>query len=447
MPLDFGPPSLTSVIRIAEEIELRPPAERVDVWRKLWKRAITRAVASHVFSEGTSATALEAYREVLLASPVGTRPICAEFDQILNEYGSLPQLLPYLDDGRWGAVDAAMHDALRGRPEPLCYFVDIIDDDSAYAPLYWLWCVKGLLRQIIQFIREPIGSADSVRIYLAIRDQAWISLTRLAPNIEQHPSVRLLRWDPPALLAFFSRKICDLPDCYRFGVVDPSRSAEETIAAWLGSATIENAVRSVDEVMHSYILRHTRLIPRDIVLAGNALAKEVYVARSRGQDRVDPKGIQLAIAGAALEAGRGELYSCALEILSSQLAGARTTLERDTILPDEDAVGRVTDQLGEMLGSCSGDVIPNKELEDILRRLAPEFAGDVDVKALLWRHGLIGWGPAMAGPFHFSYGVNLLSRETPPPPGAHVAMHPSLIDAAGILPAGPDPVNPFPEVA
>jgi hypothetical protein len=446
MPLDFGPPSLTAVIRIAEEIEFRPPAERVDVWRKLWKRTITRAVVAQISSEGMPTASFDPFQKDLLGSAAGPRPICSEFDQILNELGSLPQLLRFLDDPRWNSVDAALHDVLEGRPKSLCYFVDIVEDDSAYAPLYWLWCLKGLLRQIIQFIREPVGASDNVRIYLAIRDQAWISLAKLAPSMEQHPSVRLLRWDPTTLLAFFARKILELPDSYRFGVIDPSGSAEDTVAAWLGSSRIDNVVRSIEEPMHSYILRHTRLIPRDIVVAGNALAGEVFLARSRGDDRVDPDGVQLAVAAAGLVAGREELYSCALEIVSSKLAEARNSAERDAVLPDEDAVGRVTDQLGQMLGSCFEDVIKDKELDGVIESMGPSFAGQVDLKALLWRHGLIGWGPGVAGPFRFSYGFGLLGGDAPPPADTYVALHPSLIDATGIRPARAEPVNPYPEV-
>lgn len=448
VPLDFGPPSLTSVIRIAGEVELRPPAERVDIWRKLWKRAIVRAVASYLLDEAGGAecaaiAALRVQRGYLLGSAAGARSISSEFDQILNENGSLPQLLDFLDNSDWREIEAALGEALSKRTKPLCYFLDIIEDDSTFAPLYWLWCIKGLLGQVIRFILEPLGATDKLRIYLAIREQTWITLAKMMPTVEQHPNVRVLRWDPPALLAFFANKIEHLPDCYRMPNVDLDGSPQDVIAAWLGASTIENKVRSTEELMPAYILRHTRLIPRDIVAIGNALTREVYVARHKGDDCVDPGNIQLAVANAALAAGREELHWCALEIVSARLAQARTTKERNVILPDEDAVGHVADQLGDLLSSCSGDVILDEELDEVAVEANAGFAGSIDIKSLLWRHGLIGWGPELAGPFRFSYRFGLFGREAPPPQDMHVAMHPVLIDAVGVRPSGPEPVDPF----
>lgn len=452
MAHDFGP-SISEVIRVAGEIELRTPAERVDIWRKLWKRAIARAAASYLLDEADETAecaplaALRSHRHDLLGTAAGPRPISAEFDRILNENGSLKRLLEFLNDPGWHEVDEALGFALRKRSKPLCYFLDIVEDESTYAPLYWLWCMKGLLRQIIRYPLEPFAAPDRLHIYMAVREQTWIALKKLMPTVEQHPNVRVLRWDAPALLTFFANKIKQLPERYRMGYIDPDGAPEDTIGEWLGSITIENTVRSTVESMHSYVLRHTRLIPRDVVSMGNDLAKEVLIARKtdNGEAELDPKGIQLVVANAALRAGREELHWCALEIVSDRLTHARTTKERVAILPDEEAVGRVSDGLVSLLGSCSSDVISDEELSDVAQDAAAEFGNDVDLESLLWRHGLIGWGPGPGGPFRFSYGAGLLGHDAPPPKDTHIAMHPSMIDAVNVKPHGNDPIDPFSE--
>lgn len=450
MSPDFGPPSLTPVARVAEEIETKRAVERVEIWRKLWQRAIVRAVIPHLrvengVTDSALANVLDRHSDDLL-SAIGTpRPISLEFDRIVNENGSLPDLLKFLDHEGWHEIDHAVGVALGERSRPLCYFIDIVQEDSAYAPLYWLWCMKGLLRQILRFIREPLGG-DKLRIFVAVREQIWTELGKATPiNLEQHPNVRVLRWDSPALLEFLGSKIRSLPDLCRLGDIDPESDPAEVVAAWLGSSTIHNRVRDVDEPMTNYILRHTRLIPRDIVVVGNVLAREVYAVRMRGADQLDPARIHLAIADSARTAGWEELHWCALEIISGWLAAATGSVERGRILPDEDAAGRVARELSSLLKSCTYDVISDEDLDDLEREAQERLGKKVDLKSLLWRHGLIGWGSSQEGPFRFSYGDALPGRDAPPPEESHVAMHPVLIDAVGIVPRNEIPISPFPE--
>jgi hypothetical protein len=109
MPPDFGPPNLTSVTRLADEIEFRSAVERVEIWRKLWKRAIVRAVVPHLLAAGEGGApltgALQKYEGGMLSSISGSRSITFEFEQILNENTSLPELLTFLDDSRWHEID------------------------------------------------------------------------------------------------------------------------------------------------------------------------------------------------------------------------------------------------------------------------------------------------------------------------------------------------------
>jgi hypothetical protein len=451
MPPDFGPPNLAPVTQLAGEIAFRPAVERVEIWRKLWKRAIIRAVTPHLLnSVSGGASSLEtALRQCDGSSPgltSGSRSITSEFERILNEHSTMPDLLAFLDEGRWRELDDAVGRALAQRATPLCFFLDIVEEDSAYAPLHWLWCMKGLLRQILRFIRKPLGTSDKLHIYVAIREQTWVELGKLMPtSLEQHPAVRVLRWDEPALLEFFARKISLLPEHYLFENLDTEETPEQIVDAWLGTPTVPNSIRAQLESTSTYIVRHTRLIPRDIVVVGNALAREVYAARQTGRNCVEPERIRAAISTSAGAAAWEEMQWCALEIVANWLSRAETYEQQEKILPDEDAAGRVAQGLGDLLSSCSADIILDEELDDLANDADTRFGRPTDLKQLLWRHGLIGWGPSMEGPFRFSYGVGLFGREAPRPEEACVAMHPALIDAVNLTAHGNIPINPFSE--
>jgi hypothetical protein len=381
----------------------------------------------------------------LLGSIGGPRSITFEFEQILNEHTSLTDLRTFIGDDSWHRIDRAVGEALARRRRPLCFFVDIVEEESAFAPLQWHSCMKGLLRQILRFIRKPLGAGDNLRIYIAIREQTWFELAQLMPGIlEQHPAVRVLRWQPDALLEFFAQKIVGLPRHYSMQEIDRETAPMDIVAGWLGTSTVPNSVRPHEEATGTYILRHTRLIPRDIVVVGNVLAHEVFAARQQGRDCVEPERIQAAVSDSAAVAALEELQWCALDILSNWLGKAEVGEER-SILPDEEARGRLASELAELLRSSSADIIEAGELNELAQKADTDLGRPAELKQILWRHGLIGWGPSATGPWKFSHRVGLSSREAPAAEESYVAMHPALIDAITISPAGDSPVNPFSE--
>ncbi len=66
--------------------------------------------------------------------------------------------------------------------------------------------------------------------------------------------------------------------------------APDPVQAWLGSTWIHNESRGVDEELFHYLLRHTRLIPRDLVSLGNSLSQLVLRKRSWAVLKSSPSG-------------------------------------------------------------------------------------------------------------------------------------------------------------
>lgn len=455
---DFGPPSLAYVTRVAEGIEVGDVAERVEIWRRVWKRAIVRSTISQLLAQDRGGegrelqAALRKHDRGLLGSMATPRPISVEFDSILKEHQTIGDLRQFLDHADWREIEDAVDSALSKRDRPLCFFLDIVEEDAAQAPLHWLRCMKGLLRQVLRFLRVPLGE-DKLRLYVAVREQAWIEVRDAALiSVDHHPAVRVLQWDAPILLEFFAEKISSLPDDYRLATIDLEAPPGQVVSSWLGTDTIPNAVRTsrgsrdpVSENLTEYVLRHTRLIPRDVIVVGNCLAAKVYAAREREAGSVAPADIHAAVADSARTLASEELQWCALEIVADLLADANTRARRDQIVPDEDAATRIAGSLSALLKSCSADVISEKELDELEDDAEETFRKRVDLGSLLWRHGLLGWGADIDGPFRFAYDFGPPGRNAPQPEGTYVAMHPILIDALGVSAASPTPVCPFQE--
>ncbi len=416
-------PSLTHVTRLAEDLSA-DPVERAEVWNKVWERAI---VGSALSWTGDDAPRRSIYRE---------------FGRILQDHPTVTQLRALLGDKSWDHTYREFEQKMDTRARPLCFFLDMVEDNSARSPLYWLWCQKGLVSEVLRFSTNSM-LADNLRIHVAIRDQTWSELKKRAspPTLEMHPRVRVLRWDAQFVMSFLGRKLRRLSDIYYMQDAAGADDTKALVTAWLGSGVVNNRAREVDEDVTQYLLRHTRLIPRDIVTLGNLLATATVAARNREAVRLSDDEIRTAVAESARLSAAEELQWCGLEIVSTQLAESRSPVERREILPDEDAAIRATETLIQLLRSCEQDVIPYDRFREFGDAAREKFGIHSRFGPLLWRHGLVGWGNHLEGPFCFS-----LSSTTDLPPegkGKYVALHPFLIDAVGVTPAGPVPVVPF----
>jgi hypothetical protein len=448
-PIEFDLPSLTYVTRLAEDLAIEP-VERAEVWRKIWRRAIVRAAMSHTpvpVSERDSADepgTLDDCREGMdrsLECDSGVpRSIYADFGGILRDHATVAQLRAFLDNPGWDRVDYRFEQLMQRREKPLCFFLDSGEEDSAHAPRYWLWCQLGLVKSVLHFAQND-RLADKLRIYVAIRDQTWAELRAGRPLMfEQHPRVRQLRWGPRSAAQFLAEKLRQLPDDYLLGArsgTDP----ESLVSAWLGTATVSHYRGAATESVTVYLLRHTRLIPRDVVSIGNLLTVEVLAARRRGDEEVPERCIQNAVAESARLSANEELQACALEIIARQLASARNAADRRRIVPDEDAGSRMLDGMKELLARCVEDVVEREKLNGIDAAATERLGSVISLTDILWRRGLIGWSDDRDGPFTFR--VNGSSSLPSRNRATFIAVHPCLVDELALEPIGENPVVPF----
>jgi hypothetical protein len=445
LPIEHDLPSSTYVTRLAEDLE-DEPVERREIWRKLWRCAIVRAALSHLLHRvPRDDDALNALAERVgeigpgLVSPSAVpHSIYADFSAILRDNQALAQLRRFLDDPRWDEIEFHFTSTLEARPSRLCFFLDTGEEDSSHAPRYWLRCQLGLVRQVLQFAHNA-ATADKLRIYIAIRDQTWAELAGGRPGLAQHPRVLELRWGPRSAAGFLAGKIAQLDE--ELLMASPVRGdAQGLVAAWLGVEEMHGGNGGAREPITIYLLRHTRLIPRDIVIVGNLLALEVRTAQARGETEVPLACIHNAVAESARLSAREELQACSLEVIARRLAGAGHA-ERRSIVPDEDAASRTLETIKDLLATCGKDVVECRAVEAVDEAAGRRFETRFSLSELLWRRGLIGWSDDPAGPFSFCVG-QAPARLRPQP---YAALHPCLVDELALEPAAEQPVVPFPQ--
>lgn len=162
---------------------------------------------------------------------------------------------------------------MNGYP-PLFFYVDAVDEEFAHAPMEWHRCQKGLFYQVMRFVRDARLGAR-LHLVICVRDIVLSSVyqSEHASRYRNEPHIRVLDWDENSIEYFLRQKIDGLLAQY---LCRPH--AADEMERWLGSSQIFNTRRRVKEDLMQYILRHTRLIPRDVVQLGNDLSRYVYMA-------------------------------------------------------------------------------------------------------------------------------------------------------------------------
>lgn len=157
---------------------------------------------------------------------------------------------------------------LRNAPE-MYFFLDSIDLEYEHAPLHWLMCQKGLYYAVLSFLQEDI-LGEKLHLIITLRDNVFTSILRSEHNTkfaaESH--VFPLIWNYPNIKCFLSQKILGLDDCYF--IVENIQ--QKTIQTWLSISTINNEFEK-EEKIEDFLIRHTRLVPRDVIIICNELAK------------------------------------------------------------------------------------------------------------------------------------------------------------------------------
>jgi hypothetical protein len=412
-------------------------------WMLLWNRAILRSLATHVLASREfrplpdgAADELSHYAH-LLGTFRQPRSIYSELRDMINSHNTGQHLTRYLEHSDWDDLEHVLAEVLRSS-RPVFFYLDAVDDFFDRAPLYWLKCQKGLFLQVMQLLRDSkFGSR--LHVVICVRDLVYSSVlaSEHGPRYYGEPHIRVLNWTREAIEVLLHEKLRRLDSAYLMapGLTNP-------VEAWLGTTWLHNERRGVTEDVLNYILRHTRLIPRDVVAVGNDLCMEIARHKQAGGGELPQEAIRSVVGMAGKRAGDAQLAQCASQISADMMPrDAAKKGYADFFVSNQEYAATVRDRLKGVLATVGKDRFPPEELKLLDDMGRVEFDGLTKVSAVLWQAGLLGYVDSGRCRFYSLAGVGDMDV---PCDAEEYVLHPCVLDAVHAMRSvGPVPVDPY----
>jgi hypothetical protein len=442
---DHPEQNLPSTEAVVKACQWFPERFLTEKWMQLWNRATLSSLATHLLChpdlrQHVSHDQAESIRRdygSLLGEFRRPRSIYAEVRAIINGQNSARQLTAYLDDTAWDDLEDVLAEVLRTCP-PVFFYLDAVDEEFSHAPMYWLRCQKGLFYQVMRFLRDP-RLGGRLHIVISIRDIVMSSVYRSehAPRYHDEPHIRVLGWSREAVEYLLLEKLERLDRAYFMGAGHHAGPVE----AWLGTPVVSNEARGVHEKVTDYLLRHTRLIPRDVVSLGNALCAEIVRQKAAGRTELSQADLRRVVARSSKRFGDSQLAQAGNQI-------AADTMPRDAARQGYSEVytstveylAGIDQQVREIIRSVGYDRFSRQELELMQLQAEDAFDRTTHFPSVLWQSGLLGYVDK-DGEAHFYSQADMDQFDIAMDMDDYV-FHPSLIDSVRIRGVG-DPVYPY----
>jgi hypothetical protein len=387
-------PQTESVVNFCQQF---PPEILTEKWIELWRCAILASAITHILyhrdlrdkvSPETAETLKKDYSTIL---PSGYRTPVSAYSQvtrIIDSNRTYNAINAHLNNDAWNQVEWLLGDELARFP-PLCFYIDAVDEDFENAPMYWLRCQLGLFYAVMRMLRDT-RLGGRLHITICIRDIVLAAVLRSEHKTRyiREPHIRVLKWNLPAIAHFLNQKISGLPIDYFMGNVE---AKGKTLASWLGRDLIRNTPRKIEEPVQQYLLRHTRLIPRDVITLGNALCEAVAQFKYFGKKNWD-EVVRKVVHDNARIFGDEQLEICSKQISSDTMpSGAGRHRFSEVYTGGSEYQMGVSAEMKQLIAAIGKDRFSRREL-DAGRKIAAElFGSDCDPFAALWQNGLLGY--------------------------------------------------------
>ncbi|MEZ4598670.1 MAG: hypothetical protein R2940_02650 [Syntrophotaleaceae bacterium] len=433
-------PLTQEIIRISrffKKHELR------ETWCQLWRKAIIRSAVSHIINNEILVSQVgdklccsfrSNYSEILYDTEETRYPsgIFDELGSILQKNFTRNSILKYVTNTKWGQLETEVAIALK-KCKPVCLYMDGIDDHFQHAPMYWLECQIGLFNAIMSLLRDQ-NLGGRLHVTVAIRDVVRLKILQTEHNLrnfeEEH--IRVLKWDVRSISYLLSEKVKKLNN-ELFHSYDGSKS----INSWLGLSEFENKKRNKKEKIESYLLRHTRLLPRDVVTMGNVLCQELQRLKWFPEVYTLPEAIKRGVSFAAREFGKEQLQICGTHLATDMSPTKFEHKDYEKFLGTDEYKANLADKIKAYISSFKKDRFTRSVL---LRQeeLAKEYFDEgSDIINVLWLNGMLGYADSSdnSGIVVF-YSDDGGPEFKLPRDKKEYAFHSCLIDATGIQPSG-----------
>lgn len=441
--LQQSPPPTDTVVQASDWFG----GSLTEKWKLIWGRAILRSLTTHLL--GAPSLATEVPEEVaadireryvhLLGSFRRPRTVYSEVVDMVASHSSGNALDRYLKDARWSELEDDLGELLAAAP-PVFFYLDALDETWTNAPSYWMRCQEGLFLQVMDLLRHP-RFGGRLHVCIGVRDLVMSSIFRSehGPRYRGEEHIRILEWDRAAIEFLLLQKVSRLDSEY---LMCP-RVQGNGLEAWLGTHWIYNEARGRDEALLDYLLRHTRLIPRDVITLGNALCELILREKREGRAEIRPALIRDVVSDCARGFGDSQIAQCAGEVVAGMMP--RQAVSRGfahAYLDNQEFVDHVADSLKAMIRRVGTDRLGPDIVGQLRNEGRTEFEQHIDVPSILWQARLLGFAPR-PGQSTF-YSLSSASSFSLPDGADEYLLHPCLLDSVqGLRSVGRDPVYPY----
>lgn len=393
--------STRSLRKFAEEMGL--VGGNTEDWKLLWRRSIIRSACTHLLCSSKYSglhnqhawTALKNHSR-FLGSPETEHKVTQEAESILGDWNNGDQYRKYLTDKRWADIDNYVATLLR-ESAGLNLYIDDVDKNFRWAPSLWLQCQRGLFYAVMDLLRED-RFRSKLHATVALRDIAFSSVkqSEQASRYVDGTHIAILAWNKSSMRELLTAKLRTLPHEYF------TNPGDRTIDSWLGRSEIVNTrPQSTSEDLIDYLLRHTNMVPRDLIRLGNVLCNEI---KGLGGEKPDEQTIREIVSKCSGEFASRQVAQAANQVLSDIIPqdAYRHGYEHVYLEPNGYQLQDARNSVLECIALTQQDIFGVDALERIDAHATELFYSDVHVRLsdIMWQQSLLGYvDPAGKGHF------------------------------------------------
>lgn len=442
---DYNPLPTNLIVRFGQNFSSSTVTEG---WTRLWRIAILRSVAAQMLFEPKliprfRKDEVESLRQFSNCTGVATLAtpltIIDNVKVLIAACSSKSGTDRVLEDVAWIHLDTVLKSLVPKCP-PLCFYIDAIDDEFSHAPMYWMHCQRGLFNQIMWLLRDS-AYGSRLHVFACLRDLVLVRVLagEHAMRFIESEYIRPLFWDFEAAKRFLTKKVEALPKRY---YVQYEHSGP-VLERWLGFTSVKNAARNVVEPVDQYLLRHTRLLPRDVIILGNALCESISKGELDIANGSREGNFRDIVSQWARSFGNEQLAICTNQISSDQMpteAGAKEFSEVYTSIA-EYRVG-IREQLTELIERMETDRFKAAAISRRRRKANKDFES-ADPFQALWQNGLLGYVENRNGKDRFIFYGDHQLQSFKLPSASEYVLHPCMLDTLNLKSVGSQPVIPY----
>jgi hypothetical protein len=408
------------------------------IWAQIWRAAIVRSFATEVMCAAEKYGLTEFDELALRDNFTGLlrkaeecyvpKTVWSQVHAIVEKTRSGAELRAYLEQDTWADLERHLI-AILERSGSVALLVDLIDEHVSRFPRAWTSCQHGLLAAVDGMQASELGRW--LHVIVTTREHHYIQLVQAGTRSALREHVLVLEANENDARDFCVQKVGQIAR----GAAAGGMSGSGAMATLLGFSEIDNPDRRCIEKALDYLIRHTRSLPRDVVVLGNDLARG---RRPDGppQAPLEKAWVRKVVGGCARLYGGEQLDACVrqLAITLSQEDAESEHVISTTSTPGGTEHPRLRLRLERFIESIGCERFDRAELEDARAAGTEEFG--LDVLDVLWQNSLLGHVPASGDPARPLF-FSLLNSDTTVPDSPGYVFHPCLIDTAGLDHGGP----------